>query len=59
MLRYKVKKRAWFEDMDVGLKMLSKRKLHLLPSKVKGLVEIKEMFKTAQPVSWPEGNEYD
>lgn len=59
MLRYKVKKRAWFEDMDVGLKMLSKRKLHLLPSKVRGQAEIQEMFQTAQPVSWPEGNEYD
>lgn len=57
MLRYKVKKRAWLEDMDVGIKMLSKRKLHLLPSKVQAVSEIKEIFRTARPVSWPAEND--
>ena len=59
MLRYKVKKRAWLEDMNVGLKMLSKRKLHLLPSKVQAESEIQEMFRTARPVSWPRENDYE
>lgn len=59
MLRYKVKNKPWLEDMDVGLKMLSKRKLHLLPSKVKQIDEIKEMFRTAKPISWPEESGYE
>ncbi len=33
MMRYKLRKRDWFTDMLVGLKMLLKRKLELLPSK--------------------------
>jgi len=28
MLRYKLQKRDWFSDMNVGLKMMAKRKLH-------------------------------
>jgi len=44
MLRYKVKKRAWLEDLDVGLKMLAKRKLDLRPSKVKNIGEITKLF---------------
>lgn len=44
MLRYKLIRRDWFSDMDVGLKMLSKRKLDLLPSKVKHLADIKKLF---------------
>lgn len=34
MLRYKLKQRDLFSDMDLGLKMLSKRKLDLMPSKI-------------------------
>ncbi len=45
MLRYKIKKKNWFEDLAVGLKMLRKRKLHLLPSRVKNLFELKNMFR--------------
>ncbi len=41
MLRYKIQKRDWFKDLDVGLKMLAKRKLDLMPSKVK---DIKKIF---------------
>lgn len=44
MLRYKVKKKAWFEDMDLGMKMLRKRKLHLLPSRIEEIREVKELF---------------
>ncbi|WP_051564418.1 4Fe-4S dicluster domain-containing protein [Desulfovermiculus halophilus] len=53
MLRYKVKNKPWFEDMDIGIKMLSKRKLHLFPSKVKTTEDIREIFRTAKPISWP------
>jgi heterodisulfide reductase subunit C len=34
MLRYKLRQRDLFSDMDVGLKMMAKRKLDLLPSRV-------------------------
>jgi heterodisulfide reductase subunit C len=44
MLRYKLQKRDWLQDMDVGLKMLTKRKLELLPSKVHDINEIKKIF---------------
>jgi hypothetical protein len=44
MLRYKVQKRDWFSDLDVGLKMLAKRKLDLVPSKVKDIGDIKKLF---------------
>jgi heterodisulfide reductase subunit C len=35
MFRYKIKQRNWFEDLDVGLRMLAKRKLDLTPSRIK------------------------
>ncbi len=44
MLRYKSKTGKWFEDMNLGLKMLSKRKLDLAPSTVSNSKEIKEIF---------------
>jgi len=44
MMRYKVKTRDWFSDMDVGLKMLAKRKLDLMPSKIKNIMKIKNLF---------------
>ncbi len=37
MLNYKIRTRKWFEDMDLGLKMLAKRKLDLRPSRIKGI----------------------
>lgn len=49
MLRYKVRHRAWFEDMEVGLKMLSKRKLHLLPSRVGNIDELQALFRGDVP----------
>ncbi|SPD71822.1 putative heterodisulfide reductase, C subunit, HdrC [uncultured Desulfobacterium sp.] len=44
MLRYKVRKRDWLSDIDVGLKMLAKRKLDLMPSKIKKIGELKKIF---------------
>jgi heterodisulfide reductase subunit C len=44
MLRYKLRMREWFQDMDIGLKMLAKRKLDLMPSRVKGIEEVRGLF---------------
>jgi heterodisulfide reductase subunit C len=44
MLRYKARVRQWFTDLDVGLKMLAKRKLDLRASKVKAIQEITRLF---------------
>jgi len=45
MWRYKVQTRRWFSDMDIGLKLLAKRKLDLRPSRVKAIEEISQLFK--------------
>ena len=45
MLRYKLIRRDWFSDMDVGMKMLTKRKLDLTPSRVKEIGDVKKLFK--------------
>jgi heterodisulfide reductase subunit C2 len=44
MWRYKIHNRQWFQDVDVGLKMLVKRKLELWPSSIKALPEISSLF---------------
>ena len=44
MLGYKVRTRTWFEDLDVGLKMMAKRKLDLFPSKIASVQEVKGLF---------------
>ncbi len=44
MMRYKLTTRRWLEDWQVGLKMLAKRKLDLLPSRVKQLDQVKALF---------------
>jgi len=44
MLRYKLRTGQWFQDMDIGLKMLAKRKLDLMPSRVKGISEMGDIF---------------
>lgn len=46
MLRYKFHKRNWFQDLDVGLKMLVKRKIELIPSRIKKIKEIKKLFRS-------------
>ncbi|MCF8093231.1 MAG: 4Fe-4S dicluster domain-containing protein [Desulfotignum sp.] len=45
MMRYKLSSKDLFSDIDLGLKMLSKRKLDLLPSKVKDKESIRAIFK--------------
>ena len=45
MLRYKLQKRDWFSDMDVGLQMLAHRKLDLVPSKVKAINKLRNIIK--------------
>ncbi|MFZ2089584.1 MAG: 4Fe-4S dicluster domain-containing protein [Desulfobaccales bacterium] len=44
MLRHKLATGEWFKDFDLGLKMLSKRKLDLFPSRVKAIREIHRLF---------------
>ena len=44
MLRYKLRRRDWFTDSTVGLKMFAKRKLELLPSRSKDMKTIKGLF---------------
>jgi heterodisulfide reductase subunit C2 len=44
MLRYKLHKRNWLADFNVGLRMLSKRKLDIMPSKIQKIGEIKLLF---------------
>jgi heterodisulfide reductase subunit C len=44
MMRYKLTTRHWLQDLQVGLKMLAKRKLDLLPSRVQRIDEIKALY---------------
>jgi hypothetical protein len=44
MLGYKRQTGRWLRDLDVGLKMLAKRKLDLIPSRVGDVKEITELF---------------
>ncbi len=44
MLRYKVYKRDWFGDLRVGVRMLARRKLDLLPAKSPDIQVIRELF---------------
>ena len=44
MMRYKLTTRHWLQDWQVGLKMLAKRKLDLLPSRVRRIDEIKAFY---------------
>jgi heterodisulfide reductase subunit C len=48
MLRYKLRKRDWFQDVDTGLKMLAKRKLDLRPSKVGDIEQVRQLFANLQ-----------
>ena len=51
MMRYKLSEKDLFSDIDLGLKMLSKRKLDLLPSKVKDKKSIQALFEMAGGLS--------
>jgi heterodisulfide reductase subunit C len=44
MLRYKARVRQWFSDLDVGLRMLAKRKMDLKASRIKAISEITRLF---------------
>jgi len=44
MMRYKVRMRQWFQDMDLGFKMLARRKLDLTPSKIDRPEEVRRLF---------------
>jgi heterodisulfide reductase subunit C len=44
MLRYKVRTGTWFEDLDAGIRMLAKRKLDLLPSKIRDPKAMQRIF---------------
>jgi heterodisulfide reductase subunit C len=44
MMRFKLTTRRWLQDWQVGLKMLAKRKLDLLPSRVKKIQDIQLLF---------------
>lgn len=44
MLRFKAKFRNWFGDMNVGIRMLAKRKLELTASKVSAVEEVRQLF---------------
>jgi heterodisulfide reductase subunit C len=45
MLRYKILTRRWFSDVDVGLRMLAKRKLDFRASRIEAMGEIAPFFK--------------
>jgi heterodisulfide reductase subunit C len=45
MMRYKLKKHDFLNDVGVGLKMLKKRKLDLTPSRIKDKESLKKIFK--------------
>ena len=44
MLGYKRQTGRWLRDLDVGLKMLARRKLDLIPSRVRQVKEITDLF---------------
>jgi heterodisulfide reductase subunit C len=46
MMRYKLRKKDWLTDFAVGLKMLVKRKLDVLPSRISDIGKIKRLFKS-------------
>jgi len=48
MLRYKVRTGTWFEDLDAGLRMLAKRKLDLLPSKIRSPKAMQRIFTSTE-----------
>lgn len=45
MIRYKLKKKDYLHDIGLGLTMLKKRKLDLMPKKVKDIKAIESIFK--------------
>jgi heterodisulfide reductase subunit C len=54
MLRFKARTGDWFRDLNVGLKMLAKRKLDLTPSRVRAIDDIRQLFQKSRK-EWPYG----
>ncbi len=54
MMRFKLKKRDFFSDFNVGLKMLRKKKLDLTPSKVEDMKAVRKIFRDSRR-EWPHG----
>lgn len=50
MMRYKLKKMDLLSDMDVGMKMLQKRKLDLLPSNISDVKVLRGLFANGKVV---------
>jgi len=44
MMRHKLRQLELFSDIDIGLKMLSKRKLDLRPSKIRNISAVQKLF---------------
>jgi hypothetical protein len=44
MMRYKLRQRDLFSDIDMGLRMLAKRKLDLRPSQIIDKTQIRKLF---------------
>jgi hypothetical protein len=51
MMRYKLRQFDMFSDLDLGLKMLAKRKLELLPSKISDPGIMKRIFEACGGVN--------
>ncbi|OGR28671.1 MAG: hypothetical protein A2277_18600 [Desulfobacterales bacterium RIFOXYA12_FULL_46_15] len=51
MMKYKIAEKDLFSDFNLGLKMLAKKKLDLLPSKVKDKKGIKSLFNLSGGIS--------
>lgn len=47
MMMYKLASKDYFSDMNLGIRMLSRRKLHLLPSRIKHLRDVRNLFRKA------------
>jgi hypothetical protein len=45
MVRFKLKKRDWLNDLSIGMKLLARGKLELLPSKIKDPKGLRRLFK--------------
>lgn len=48
MLRYKLKTRSLFSDVQTGLRMFAKKKLDLTPSRVKNTTALKKLMNSGR-----------
>jgi heterodisulfide reductase subunit C len=45
MLRFKLRTRDWLNDLPLGLKMLARGKLELLPTRIGGIDQVRQLFR--------------